>query len=814
MAIPITYQTSVEAVSPITPVEPVHTPIPNPSERNDLDARLLPYAHQLVRQWCGDTQVSGNEIIMRNPLRQDQHLGSFKFNTQTGAWKDFAVDQCEGYGLTKLYSTVTNVPLANAIQALNALAPSLIRLPLSTSVVPRPLRPTVVAVNLADVTLPPDLHPDLGMPTKTWEYRDADNKVSFMVYRFESTNGKKETRPVAWSQEKSEWRWQYPSSLFPVYQLPDLLTRPSAVVVITEGEKAADAAASQFPHAVVITSACGSEQALRSEWSVLRGRHVIIAPDHDAPGRHYALSVAGAALVHGAASVKVADVWSLPGWASGDDLADHHVGPDFLENAQDVAALFEATVLEPHVVKAAVGLNRGDLDRSKKVLAEHLGIGVRTFEGLVKESKGKEMTSKEEEPKSTPFDSEILEPWYDAVDGDSLFDEMLALVHRHLIVSVAQAVAVVVWIVFSYGFSRIRICPRLLISSAAKRCGKSTLMEVIMGLVHHPLPAANISAAAVFRAIEAWAPTLLLDEADTYINRPGNEELTGIINSGHSSAMAYVVRTKEVDGDHLPVRFSTFCPMVIAMIRTPADTLIDRSIVLTLERKLLTQRVTALAIDFTEQMLPVRRRILRWITDNIDTVKFDIEAAPAMSNDRARQNWAVLAAFTQVMGPKAHAALLQAASELSDTSEIEENIEGDLLSDICDRLALVKGLFIQSTVLVTELVKLTERPWGEVNHGRPLTANKLAKLLKHFKIKPETFRDGAVTHRGYSVSALQAVCDRYLAVPVASPAASFTLPQAPAQQAQQLEQLEHMPVETSGDGFLPSMTGTCSSLPA
>ena len=57
---------------------------------------------------------------------------------------------------------------------------------------------------------------------------------------------------------------------------------------------------------------------------------------------------------------------------------------------------------------------------------------------------------------------------------------------------------------------------------------------------------------------------------------------------------------------------------------------------------------------------------------------------------------------------------------------------------------------------------MNERPWLEINRGKALTENKLARLLKPFNLKPEKFRDGVATHRGYSVAALQAIFDRYL----------------------------------------------------
>jgi Protein of unknown function (DUF3631) len=740
--------------------------VPTPDEeRLRLDAILLPYADQLLADWCAEIEIRGSEILMRNPFRADESLGSFKFNTKNGAWRDFAVHGFGGYGLTELYVALKRGTLHEALTALRGLAEDASRIPHRSSATPKRDRPKVEAVNPDDVRLPPDLHPDLGAPTVKFEYRDSEGRLSFYVYRFEQ-DGKKQTRPLAWSGAKGAWAWQYPSMPYPLYRLPDLLGRPEATVIISEGEKATDAAARQFVDAVATTSASGSGSALCSDWSHLKGRTVIIAPDKDAPGKNYALSVAGAALAHSASAVKVIDVWQLPGWSTGDDLADHEVGVGFLGTAVEVFDLFEQSELEPHIVRAAAGLGRGDFDRCKKSLADTLGIGVRTFEGLVKDVRSKENEESDTETDGDLFEDDILEPWDEPVAGEALFAEIAALVSRHVILTESQAVAVACWIIFSYGFETMRICPQILINSPSKRCGKSTLLELIMGLVRRPLPAANISSAAIFRAIEAWKPTLLIDEADTFLNSKSNEEITGILNSGHNRSLAYVVRTQEVDGQHMPVRFSTFCPKVIAMIKAPADTIIDRSIVITLVRKLSTQRIDPLAIDAADRMKDTRRRLLRWVADNIDEVQYDVETVPTMANDRARQNWAVLAAFAQTLGPVAHAAVLQAAEDLADTSAIEEDIETDLLTDIRELVREEKKNHIQSAVLVKELLKMKERPWGEINRGKEITESKLARLLKPFKIMPEKFRDGVVTHRGYGIAVLNSVFDRYLGASV------------------------------------------------
>ena len=44
----------------------------------------------------------------------------------------------------------------------------------------------------------------------------------------------------------------------------------------------------------------------------------------------------------------------------------------------------------------------------------------------------------------------------------------------------------------------------------------------------------NISSAALFRCIEAYRPTLLLDEGETYLR--DNEAMRSILNSGHTQS--------------------------------------------------------------------------------------------------------------------------------------------------------------------------------------------------------------------------------------------------------------------------------------
>jgi putative DNA primase/helicase len=128
----------------------------------------------------------------------------------------------------------------------------------------------------------------------------------------------------------------------------------------------------------------------------------------------------------------------------------------------------------------------------------------------------------------------------------------------------------------------IQVAPLAVITAPEKRCGKSLLLSLFGQLVARPITASNISPAALFRSIDAWNPTLLIDEADAFMK--DNEELRGLLNSGHTRDSAYVIRI--VGEKFTPTKFNTWGAKALAGIGHVADTLMDRAVILELRRKL------------------------------------------------------------------------------------------------------------------------------------------------------------------------------------------------------------------------------------
>lgn len=396
-----------------------------------------------------------------------------------------------------------------------------------------------------------------------------------------------------------------------------------------------------------------------------------------------------------------------------------------------------------------------DYDRERQATAEQFGCRVSTVDNAVKALRPAT------EGSGTSLDLADAEPWPEPVVGAELLSDITAAVMSHVILPVETARAIALWAAFSYTLDGFFFAPRLLIKSPQKRCGKTTLLDVLIELCRRPLPASNITSAALFRTIEQASPTILLDEADTFMR--DNEELRGLVNSGHRRSLAFVIRTVEVNGEHEPRKFSTWCAMAIAGIGRQHGTIEDRSIIIELRRKLPGESVTRLDEAARRKLQMLARKIRRWSDDHIGALgKADPEVPPGL-NDRAADNWRPLLAIASVAGGDWPELARGAASKLASVSEKEsagELLLADLRS-IFDESPTVDWLATAS--LLAKLSAMEERPWGEWSKGKPLTAQGLRSLLEPFRVYSSVSPDGK--KRGFKRASFADTWARYLPNP-------------------------------------------------
>jgi putative DNA primase/helicase len=372
-------------------------------------------------------------------------------------------------------------------------------------------------------------------------------------------------------------------------------------------------------------------------------------------------------------------------------------------------------------------MSRLDYDRHRRSAAEQLGIKVDTLDKAVRDHR----SQNEEDCESLPHWK--FEPSPDPVDGGALLNDIRRIFRRYIVLPQGADIALSLWVLHAWTMDAGDISPFMVLVSPTKRCGKTSVLILLFFLTPKSELAANITASSLFRYIEAVRPTLLIDEADSFMK--DNEELRGILNSGHTRLAANIIRNVEVNGEHRPRRFSTWAPKAIATIRKLADTLEDRSVIVTLQRKPRDAKVERLRRRDTEEFQSLRSQAARWAANNFDKLVDPDPAVPEVLNDRAADNWRPLLAIADLAGGTWPEDARRAACTLSGEEE-DGAVNVELLRDI--RAVFGDDDAVRSADLVAKLIADPEGPWAEWKHGRPLTQKQLGGLLRPFGIVSET----------------------------------------------------------------------------
>ncbi len=360
-----------------------------------------------------------------------------------------------------------------------------------------------------------------------------------------------------------------------------------------------------------------------------------------------------------------------------------------------------------------------------------------------------------------------IKPWTEEVDGSKLLDDLAQAFLRFLALSDFVPETLALWTLHAHALDAAQTSPRLAITSPTKRCGKTRLLNVLHALVPKALPTSNVSSASLFRAIEKYRPTLLIDEADSFFE--GKDELRGILNSGHTRATGFVMRA--VGDDNEPATFSTWAAVAIAMIGKLPETLADRSVPISIRRRAPGEHIERLRGDrLAEELSDLRRRAARWAADQLRALRDSDPAMPDGLDDRAADNWRPLLAIADASRGKWPDRAREAARVLAGARDETDDSKGVLL------LADVRATFdlrgvdkLPTEELLQGLTALEESPWATWNKGKPLSAAQLARLLKPFEIAPRTIRlPNGKTPKGYHREDFEDVFSRYFALETAT----------------------------------------------
>jgi hypothetical protein len=336
-----------------------------------------------------------------------------------------------------------------------------------------------------------------------------------------------------------------------------------------------------------------------------------------------------------------------------------------------------------------------------------------------------------------------VESWPQPVSARELVEQLAARIKRHVVMSDDAALAVALWIMFAWVHDGAVHSPLLLVSSPEAECGKTTLLGLVALLVPRGFVFVDISAPVLYRMIEKWHPTLIVDEADTTFKN--NPELRAVVNSGWTRGSG-VPRCHPKT--HEPEFFETFGPKAIGLkgLAIP-DTTLSRSIVIEMQRKLPNEGADDFAHGDDEHLAHLRRLLSRFADDNIERLRTCSPCLPEGFNNRLAANWRLLLAIAELSGVAAEARA--AAVALSRRTD-EASLGVELLRDIRDIRDATGPDRIRSEKLVETLGAMADRPWAEMPYtGKPITQAQLAKLLRAYKVRPKDIRFGDSIFKGY-----------------------------------------------------------------
>lgn len=394
-----------------------------------------------------------------------------------------------------------------------------------------------------------------------------------------------------------------------------------------------------------------------------------------------------------------------------------------------------------------------DYDRVRDAEAKTLGIRAATLDKQVK-------ALQQENNKTDGMDFDDVEPWPHPVNAGDLLNDICTTIKRFIICQDETAHAAALWIAMTWFMDVVQVAPLAVITAPEKRCGKSQLLFLLGRMVCRPLAASNITPAALFRAVDAWKPTLLVDEADAFMR--DNEDLRGLLNCGHTRDSAYIVRV--VGDDHTPKRFNVWGAKALAGIGHLADTVMDRAIVLELRRKLPDETVMRLRHAEGGLFEDLAAKLARLASDNREALRACRPHLPPQLNDRAQDNWEPLLAIAGIAGGEWPALARHAALHLSGSGEDGGTVGNELLADIREVFDTKRVTRISTADLITELCADDEKSWATYNRGKPVTPKQVAKRLKDYGIASKAIRMGLDVAKGFEASQFSEAFSRYLSI--------------------------------------------------
>jgi hypothetical protein len=323
-------------------------------------------------------------------------------------------------------------------------------------------------------------------------------------------------------------------------------------------------------------------------------------------------------------------------------------------------------------------------------------------------------------------------------DEAGLIAEVQEFIHRYVDVDEFHERLATYYVLFSWVYDDFRVLPYLR-PLGDYATGKSRYLTTVGSLCYRPIMAAGaITPAPVFRVIEEFRGTLVLDEADFRFSEHF-DEIVKILNCGYEVGRP-VLRVEEMGGKRQVVAYQCFGPKIIATREKFQDS--------ALESRCLTCHMAGdprpdiplvLTAAFDDEATQLRNKLLMW--------RFRQKGSFAISEAHA----------DRTMDPRLNQILLPLTAIITDEGAAEEvrrfvveanrnlivarseTVEAEAVTLLCERLSAGGGSPGAEGPTMKELAAdLTDRMGPE----KPFTARGVGGVIERLRLDKARTRSG------------------------------------------------------------------------
>lgn len=276
-------------------------------------------------------------------------------------------------------------------------------------------------------------------------------------------------------------------------------------------------------------------------------------------------------------------------------------------------------------------------------------------------------------------------------------------------------------------------------------CGKSRFLKTIGSLCYKPMFTAGATTISpIFRIIDTFKGTLVLDEADLRISDT-TSEIVKILNCGFSKGVPVLRSEEKRGGGYNPVSFDVYCPKIIATREKFYDRALEsRFLIEEMDSSNLRDDIVInLPDNFEDEATQIRNKLLMWRFKNYGKKKINYSLMDKSLEPRLNQ--IILPLMTIIQDQDLRQELNFFISEYNNQLKQDRGFTWE--SDILEAFLTIKSAGY-NPIAIKHLTDTYNAKMSE--HEKKVTPKKVGRIVRE-KLKLRTFR----TRDGYVVDIIE-----------------------------------------------------------